>query len=377
MAHRHTSRPHRHRRMRAAAVLAAMAAASCLAAPAAKRPDPPHRIGFRILRVPQPGGQPLVVALWYPTQAGPGRTTYSLPTMDMASDATRDATPAKGPFPLVIYSHGGGGCAIMGAAHAEALTEHGFVVAGPDHHDEFTAARSDRPAARDPARVWEWLAWARGKSAAIHRGTPSIKYAHRPAEVRATIDHLLKASADPASPLHQLVDPARIGMMGVSFGAWTTQAVAGYIPTCRDARIKAAVPIAGGPGRRVGSFANVTIPLMLVFGEEETLVLLDRRSPRKAEGMIRDFESANPPKLLVGIKGARHLDFGGAGVGNRRLRAATSSAAVRTTDPVLGTVNRYCITFFRRYLLGDQAAEAALTRPEPHAFLLRAKLHPD
>ena len=80
-----------------------------IAASGAGAGEAPYRIGFRILRVPRPSGEPLVVALWYPTTAAPGGLTYHLPATEMASDATRDAPTAKGPFPLVVYSHGGGG----------------------------------------------------------------------------------------------------------------------------------------------------------------------------------------------------------------------------------------------------------------------------
>ncbi len=328
----------------------------------------PYRIGYRVLTVPQGDSEPLLVALWYPTQTGPGRTTYQVLGARLVSDATTCARPAQGPFPLVIYSHGGGGCAVMGAAHAEVLAENGFVVAGPDHHDEFRVARSDEQTPPAPGRALEWLRWAGSVSA----GAPT-KFAHRPAEVRATIDYLLALNADPASDLRGLLDAQRIGIMGVSFGAWTTQAVAGFIPAFRDDRIKAAVPIAGKPGRLAGGFENVHVPLMLIFGEQESMVLLDPKSGTKTEGMLRDYERAHAPKYLIGVRGAQHLDFGGAGVSRReRPGAEFSTAEVRAADPVIGTVNRYCVAFFRRHLAGERAAQAALVAPEPAVFLMRS-----
>ncbi len=333
-----------------------------------------HKIGYRILRVPREGAEPMVVAFWYPAKGGQGSVTYQLPTTALASDAAPDAPPAEGPFPLVIYCHGGGGCGLMGATFAEALAESGFVVAAPDFSDEFTVMDSDSTERPTLARVAEWLKWAHGASSGVARGGGAVKYEHRPREVRAAIDYVLAQSADPRSPLAGLVDPDRIGAMGVSFGAWTTQAVAGFIPAFRDERVKAAVPIAGNPGVRAGSLAAVRIPVMIVFGEEEHLVLLEQDSPVKTEGMIESYESAHTPKFLVGIEGARHLDFGGAGVTGRGRRAAgaPSSRDVRRDDPVIGTVNHYCIAFFRRYLLGDEAAGEALTRQVPRAFILKA-----
>jgi hypothetical protein len=83
---------------------------------------------------------------------------------------------------------------------------------------------------------------------------------------------------------------------------------------------------------------------------------------------------ADPPELLVGIKGAGHLDFGGARVSNRKLLGGPpSSAEVRKSDPVIGTVNRCCIAFFRRHLLGDRSSEEVLTTEAPSTSLLRAE----
>lgn len=330
-----------------------------------------HKIGYRLAAIARAGDSPLVVAVWYPARAGSGGVTYRLPIGVMTSDASANVRPAKGPFPLVIWSHGGGGCATMGAAFAEALAEQGFVVAGPDHHDEFIGARSDRVVARESGHNRRWMAWANR----ISRGA-RVKYAHRPAEVRATIDYLLKATADRTSDFYRLVDGEKIGIMGVSFGAWTTQAVAGFIPRYCDERIKAAIPIAGNPGRRKTGFADVRIPLMLVFGENETTVFLDPDSSSKTEGMVRDFQTAHPPKVLVGIAAAKHLHFGGAGMSGRRLRSMRqpSSVAVRRNDPVIATVNRYSVAFFRRYLLDDRSAERVLGKQVPEVFLLKAEL---
>jgi predicted dienelactone hydrolase len=326
-----------------------------------------YHIGYRLVSVPQEGQEDLPVAIWYPTDVGPGNMRYQLLAMEMASDATPGAPPARGPFPLVIFSHGAGCSATTGAALAEALAEDGFVVAGPDHSDEFVIARSGQSAPSDPDRVRKGLEWAAGVQRA---GT---KFAHRPKEVRMTIDYVLAESASARSDLHGLVDPDKIGVMGVSFGAWTAAAVAGFQPVFRDERVRAAVPIAGTVGPSLGSFANVRVPVMIVFGERETVRLLDPTSPSKTEGMKRTYQVANAPRYLVGIAGAGHMQFGGAGASARTAGpGGPSSARVRAEDPVLGPVNRYCVAFFRRYLKDDGAAAAVLAQPGPGVFLFEA-----
>ncbi|NOX97008.1 MAG: hypothetical protein GXO98_02895 [Nitrospirae bacterium] len=330
-----------------------------------------YNIGFRILKVPRPGTESLVVAVWYPTNEKPAPMKYFLIGRELEADVAKDAFPLKGPFPLVILSHGGGVSATSLAIYAEELTASGFVVAGPDHSDEFIACRSDK---KTKVRVRDWLRWAYEGSTKVARSRgQAMKYKHRPAEVTATIDYLLKLNADPKSPFYGIVAPEKIGMMGVSFGAWTTLAVSGAIPWYHDRRIKAAVPIGGHPGmsRRSTDISRLKIPVMIIFGEKETMVLLDSRSPPKTEGMKQDYALANPPKFLIGVKGAKHLNFGGAGAFNAKMGKTFSTRDVRFKDAVTGVVNKYCLAFFRRYLMDDYTAEKILTKPDPRLFIFR------
>jgi len=331
-----------------------------------------YRIGYRILKVPREEGESLTVCLWYPTREGPGEYSYRMVGREMKSDATPDARPARGPFPLVIYSHGGGGCGIMGATFAESLAENGIVVAAPDHNDEFRVMASDARSAPEARRVLQWLKWAREVSSGKRR----TRFDHRPKEVSATIDYLLAESEKNASSLHGLVDPKAVGVMGVSFGAWTTQVVAGFIPAFADPRIRAACPIAGRPGRRIGSYENIHVPLLVIFGEKETMVLFEGKAGFKTEGMVRDFDrKMNAPKILVGIKNAHHMEFGGAGASAKtKARQLPSSAAVRAQDSVISEVNRYAVPFFKRYLSGDRSGEKALKTKGPNTFLLKTEL---
>jgi len=183
----------------------------------------------------------LLIALWYPARSAGQPTSYPLPGGTMHAGATRDAAPAEGPFPLVIFSHGGGACATSGAVFAEELAADGFVVAAPDHDDEFIACRSDGSLPPDSRRTVEWFRWA----ASVSAGRCKTKFEHRPRDVAATIDAVLAAGRAAEGDLRGLVDPNRIGATGVSFGAWTTLVVGGAIPAYRDERLRAVAPIAG------------------------------------------------------------------------------------------------------------------------------------
>ena len=342
-----------------------------------------YHVGFRILRVDDGTDGTLVVALWYPTRSAARRSRYLPVIGHLEGCVALDAEPAEGPFPLVVFSHGGIGAGACAMAWAEGLAAQGFVVAAPDHKDKVVLLRSDAPAPPTRSRAYQAILWAMKLSRTKQRGSVAVsEYQHRPREIRATIDELIQASADADSPLHGLVDAARIGLTGVSFGAWTTLAMAGAVPWYRDGRIKAAVPMAPPVGNL--AVARIRIPLMFIFGEKETIVLLDKRpsAPLKEKAVVAEYGAANAPKFLVGIQGAEHLDFDADGMMTRASlrgrgmanRNTYTTAEVHRRDPVIRTILRFQLSFWQRYLLGDKEAERFLRNPdEPGVYLYRSQ----
>jgi len=328
------------------------------------------RVGYQLLKVPMENQDPLVVALWYPTKEESEFRRYVSAIPHLEGKVAVEAAPARDPFPLVIFSHGGIGAGVCAMAWAEALATEGFVVAAPDHKDQVVLLRSDLEKPPTLKQKLDALRWAMSLSRKKEgsRIDPG-EYEHRPQEIRATIDYLLKVSSDEESDLHALVDPNRIGLTGVSFGSWTAAAIAGGISIYHDPRIKAVIPMAPTVGKL--NLAQIHVPLMIIFGEKETLVLLDKRpnAPLKEKGLKADYEKANPPKFLVGIKEAEHLDFDADGMTTRASLQeggggegeVYSTAEVRENDAVIRTIVRYQFAFWRRYLLDDRIAEELLT----------------
>lgn len=346
---------------------------------------PPYRTGYRILRIPQQAKEPLVVALWYPTDEEAKLRKYAPAVPHLEGEVAVGAVPARGPFPLVVFSHGGIGAGVCAMSWAEALAADGFVVAAPDHHDKVTLLRSDMEHPPTRAQTLRALGWAARLSRGKEKGpTACDEYEHRPREIRATLDALVKAAADENSPLHGLVDPERIGLTGVSFGSWTTWAVAGGIRLYHDPRVKAIVPMAPSAGRM--DLRRIRVPQMIVFGEKETILLLDKRpdAPMREPRMLAYYERAAAPKVLVGIKGAEHLDFDSDGMTTRGFlpadaasRRIRTTAQVRRTDPLTRVIVRFQTAFWRRYLRGDRKAEADLVSPVgKDVYLFKAELRP-
>ncbi len=219
----------------------------------------------------------LPVEIWYPADIDAGAGTpnvYDLGSIgEIHTAALRDAAPATGTFPLVLFSHGFGGIRFQSYFMTEHLASHGFVVAAPDHVGNTII---------DLASL--------GDEEAIAQSAID-----RPLDLRFLLDELLAGEAGVAVS----IDPSRVATSGHSFGGWTS------VETARqDDRIAAVFSLA--PGFRAPSTpamaADVERPIALFGGSE------DGTTPFDTDQMPA-YEVAAPPKLLVEVMGAGHLDF--------------------------------------------------------------------
>jgi predicted dienelactone hydrolase len=188
-----------------------------------------------------------------------------------------DAAPARGPFPLVLHSHGFQDGRAGESYLGEHLASHGFVVAAPD----FPLSNGAAPGGPTIA------------------DTPS-----QPGDVSFVLTQLLAQSSDPSSPLAHMVDDSRIGASGLSLGGLTTLLLA-FHPTMRDSRIKAALTFAPPSCMMLPSFfAGSTLPLLLVHGDIDEIVPVAANSERI-------FPSTPAGTELVLLKNGTHTGFAG------------------------------------------------------------------
>ena len=180
---------------------------------------------------------------------------------------------APGSHPLVLYSHGYLATREGGAYLAEWLASRGYVVAAPDH-----------PLTQRWAAHW----------------TAVGDVVHQPADLSLVIDRILGWN-DRERPFAGSVDPTRIGVMGLSLGGMTAT-LAAFHPRLHDARIRAAVSIAG-PMTMFGArfFADVPIPFLLLAGDEDVVIDYATNAPLVLERV--------PDGRLVTIHGGNHLGF--------------------------------------------------------------------
>lgn len=256
---------------------------------------------------------------------------------------------APGARPLVLFSHGLGGSVDGGRYWGEQWASHGFVVVHLQHPG------SDESVWRDSARPVRDLKRAAGVEA----------FAARVADVMFVLDELQRRQAA-GDPLARRIDLARVGMSGHSFGAVTTQALAGQryeVPARLRAEADALVEprlrafVAFSPSARneraMAQFAAITRPFFSITGTADGEVGLGLGVP--APNRLLPFQGMpGPDAYLLNLEGADHMIFNGA------PRWRTNGA-----DPERDTLHVMLVcavttAFWRAYLMDDAAALAWL-----------------
>ena len=321
----------------------------------------PYEVGRRTVTIvdPERDDRSLVTDIWYPTDATDGAaTTYSFaPGIEYDSEVALDAPPvsADGPFPLVVYSHGSGGQRYVSTFLTETLASHGVVVVAPDHAgnttiDQFTGAEADRETiVRD-----------------------------RPLDVSKVLDAVLDGSAD--REITDIVDAAEIGVIGHSFGAYTTLAVGGGVTALdidADERVSVLVPLAPAVGGLDdGDLAAVDVPTMVISGTLDETTPISPNTERVADlvgGLV----------TRVDLDGATHQSFTDVCDYTTLLRELEVDASlIEFVDEFAGTtcdpevlaidrahelINRYAIAFLLAELTDDAGARATLDAEAPDA----------
>ncbi len=224
---------------------------------------------------------------------------------------TRIAYPTTGgPYPLLVMSHGFTGHPDEYTETVKAWAAEGFVVATPAF----------------PLTNWE---------------VPGVRgnlndFPNQPGDVSFVIDEVLAAGADPASPLHDVVDAEAIGVVGHSLGGATTWAVSFHTAT-RDPRIDSVVVFAGLTLTIEGGELafDSSLPLLVMHGDADDVPIDSSKAA---------YEQAMPPKWFVTLHGADHR-----------------TAFTDDPSPYDELVTRTLIDFWRGTLDGDRDALARVT----------------
>jgi predicted dienelactone hydrolase len=345
--------------------------ASETAAPAPSKLGP-FAVGVRTVTYEDTGrrkadGTPrkLVTEIWYPAVQSSrelSKVTYdirdyftdeqraalgdALPALEIS--AARDAEPAltHGPFPLVIFSHGQAALRWQSTYYTVLLASHGYVVASCDH-EEGTLADV-----------------VRGQLQTTVEGVED-----RPWDVIHLINRFERMK--PEDPLAGMLDMARVGVTGHSFGALTSLRVAAM-----DARVKAIVPQAPVDANLswigLPSPVRLSIPVMVQAAHaDQTLEWDDNVAPTIA--------ALQKPWWLLDIVNGGHFTFSDlcafdlatavetvqVDIPGADLRAVLEDGCGPTAPPssvAQPLINHFAVAFFNAHLRGSAKSLALLTQ---------------
>jgi predicted dienelactone hydrolase len=284
----------------------------------------PFSAGYRVL--PLAGGRQM--AVWYPSRAPEQR--LGRPGDGFAARVARDAPPAACPrVPLVLFSHGWGGCALQSILLTEELARSGYVVAAPDHADaacrigtggiDLGRMRVDR-SFLDPAR------WNEGSEVGrLH-------------DLRATV---AQVAADPQ--LAGIADTARIGVVGHSLGGYAALGMAGAWPSWRTPGVAAVLALSpyALPFLAQRSLGRLQAPVMFQGAE------LDFGMTASLEGPQGAYAASAPPKYFVKLAGGTHFEWT-----NLACAGTPDVPACVKARPNAALIVGYGTAFFDRHLKG-------------------------
>ena len=314
--------------------------------------------------------RPLTIEVWYPASgnaASAPASSYRVTTRDGKTMATlrgraiREAKPdvVRGPFPLVIISHGYPGNRFLLSHLAENLAGKGYVVASVDHTD---STYTDKAAFGSTLR-------------------------NRPLDILFVLNTLASASSKKNSALFHMIDAERTALIGYSMGGYgVINAVGGGVTAASvaqpwgapngllkirqsgepeylaslDPRIKAAVAFAPW-GWNAGlwdakGLAGVNVPVFFIAGSVDDV-------SGYAPGVRNIFEnSSRVPRYLLTFENANHN--AGAPIPAPRETWALEGQRVRMaqehySDPVWDNVRmnniaqHFVTAFLGRYILND------------------------
>lgn len=265
---------------------------------------------------------------------------------------------ASGALPVVVYSHGLGGSREGGDVWGQAWCDAGFVVVHLQHPGSDTAVlRAGLLALRAAGNAEQLIARATDLRFALDEiGRRRLVDTNDAAGARAWRD----------------VRSDAIGLAGHSFGAQTTQAVAGQrfpVPAdLTDPRPKAFIALSPSTHRSnmpvQDQFGTIRRPFLAITGSLDGDPFGAYKGGDQRARLFEGLPAGQ--RALLWLAGADHNTFGGNG--ERRITGRGPFArepAVFALEPAHhALVARISSLWWHAQLLGDAAARAALQRPD-------------
>jgi dienelactone hydrolase len=245
--------------------------------------------------------------------------------------AVRDVGVRDGEWPLILFSHGGGGTRFGYIYFVEHMASHGYVVMSADHTGNARFTFLD------------------GKPVVSGGERAANSATDRPNDISFLLDSMIKMNAGTDSRFAGRVNLDQVAVSGMSFGGSTSINVLN-----QDARVKAGVMLA--PGGPTMERKNPTTPIMMVIGTEDSVI--------GAAGNARNrnyYETSEGPRYLVEILDAGHMTFTSVNQYNPNYGRGFGTGTRITNDEPLTYIDAdeahtitaaYALAFFNTYVRG-------------------------
>lgn len=265
-------------------------AQAAAAGPAPDRPGP-FAVGRDTYTIPNAGqpGRTLTVDVWYPADPsraeGARKAGYTvIPGVVIPARNAYTGLPVstKGPFPLVVYSHGSGGLRFVSSFLTETLASHGFVVVAADHTGN-TAI--DAVTGQNVSQAQNEI--------------------NRLSDMRAVIDDAVARSAGGGDLLSGSIKPDAIGAIGHSYGGFTALATpTGHRGIAPNTKVRAVVGLAPYTVPMTDAeLESLDVPTMLISGTKDTTTSVAKNTERPWELI------PGRPLYRVDLENAAHHSF--------------------------------------------------------------------
>lgn len=263
-----------------------------------------------------------------------------------------------GALPVIVWSHGLGGTADGAAFLGRFVASHGYVVVNIQHAGTDSALWEGKP-----GHPWDAI-----RATKITRGTTIDRFR----DVPFVLDQLSGWAAE--NPDVGEIDLSRLGMSGHSFGAMTTQIMAGQmfpdengvLRSFRESRFRAAIAYSpvpahdedtGGRHEKAGIYGPIAIPALYMTGTEDVSPLGGVTAKQREEPF--EYAGAGDQTLAV-LASGDHMVFAGS-------RGKLAENPLRGRHEAI--IKVLSLAFWDGHLRGNKGAKAWLEGVGASAFL--------
>lgn len=255
-----------------------------------------------------------------------------------------DGGAMRGPLPLIVWSHGLGGSREGAGFISRYISSHGYIVVHIQHDGTDSSLWEGKP-----GHPWDVIR-------ATH--IPRRATLQRLQDVPFALDQIAKL------PQADLIDFDLVGMSGHSFGAMTTQVMAGQYRghgkrrySLFEPRFKAGILYSPGHAKHPDQYTGIRLPLLAMTGTDDDSPLAEFGWEQRRE--VFDLSGAQEQHLVV-MEGGDHMVYNGSrgklGINPKR-------------DIHERIIRVLSLAFWEAYLKGDKAAYDWLSGEGVRAWL--------